>query len=97
MAIGRDQRDFAKLRTVSANYTLPSSWAETLNAARATINVSINNPWTIWVGQPDSFGVKQMDPEVANQRGGATEGLTAYNQEGWPQLRTLTTTFRLTF
>ncbi len=89
--------DFAKLRTVSANYTLPSSWAETLNAARATINVSINNPWTIWVGQPDSFGVKQMDPEVANQRGGATEGLTAYNQEGWPQLRTLTTTFRLTF
>ena len=89
--------DFAKLRTVSANYTLPSSWAERLNAARAAINVSINNPWTIWVGQPDSFGVRQMDPEVANQRGGATEGLTAYNQEGWPQLRTLTTTFRLTF
>ena len=89
--------DFAKLRTVSLNYTVPNSWAQRLNASRATINVAIQNPWTIWVGQPDSFGVKQMDPEVANQVGGATAGLTAYNQEGWPQLRTLTTTFRLTF
>ncbi len=89
--------DFAKLRTVSASYTLPGSLSDRINASRVTINVAVNNLWTIWVGQAESFGVKQMDPEVSNQIGGSTEGLTAYNQEGWPQLKTLTTTFRITF
>ena len=88
--------DFAKLRVVSANYTFPDSWAERLNASRVTLNVAANNLATLWVGQAEGFGVKQMDPEVAQQTG-TTRGLTAYNQEGWPQLRTITTTFRLTF
>ena len=88
--------DFAKLRVVSANYTLPDSWAERLNASRVTLNVAANNLATLWVGQAEGFGVKQMDPEVAQQTG-TTRGLTAYNQEGWPQLRTFTTTLRLTF
>ena len=88
--------DFAKLRAVSASYTLPSEWARRLNASRININLTANNLLTLWVGQPDGFGVKQMDPEVAQQTG-TTRGLTAYNQEGWPQLRTFTTTFRVTF
>ncbi len=88
--------DFAKLRSVSANYTLPDSWAQRLNASRVTLNIAANNLATLWVGQAEGFGVKQMDPEVAQQTG-TTRGLTAYNQEGWPQLRTFTTTLRLTF
>ena len=88
--------DFAKLRVVSLNYNLPDSWAQRLNASRVTLNVAANNMATLWVGQADGFGVKQMDPEVAQQTG-TTRGLTAYNQEGWPQLRTFTTTLRLTF
>ena len=88
--------DFAKLRSVSANYTLPDSWAQRLNASRVTLNFAANNLATLWVGQAEGFGVKQMDPEVAQQTG-TTRGLTAYNQEGWPQLRTFTTTLRLTF
>ena len=88
--------DFAKLRVVSANYTFPDEWASRLNASRVTLNVAANNLATLWVGQPDGFGVKQMDPEVGTQTG-TTRGLSAYNQEGWPQLRTITTTLRLTF
>ena len=88
--------DFAKLRTVSASYTLPGDWASRINASRVNINVAVNNLATLWVGQAESFGVKQMDPEVGTQTG-TTRGLSAYNQEGWPQLRTLTTTFRITF
>ena len=88
--------DFVKLRTVSATYTLPDGWASRLNASRASLNLSVNNLMTLWVAQPDGFGVKQMDPEVAQQTG-TTRGLTAYNQEGWPQLKTFTTTLRLTF
>ena len=54
--------------------------------------------WTIWAGQDELFGVKQMDPEVAQQNpADGTEGLNAYNQEGWPQLKTVTTTVRITF
>ena len=89
--------DFAKLRTVSASYTLPGDWARRLNASRVNLNIAMNNLLTLWVGQPENFGVKQMDPEVSNQRGGSTEGLSAYNQEGWPQLKTFTTTLRITF
>lgn len=61
------------------------------------LNVAVNNLLTLWVGDAEKFGVKQMDPEVANQLGGSTAGLSAYNQEGWPQLRTFTTTLRITF
>ena len=89
--------DFAKLRTVSASYTLPGEWAARLNASRVNLNVAVNNLLTLWVGDPEKFGVKQMDPEVSNQLGGSTAGLSAYNQEGWPQLKTLTTTLRITF
>ena len=89
--------DFAKLRTVSASYTLPGEWARRLNASRLNINVAVNNLMTLWVGEAEKFGVKQMDAEVSNQRGGSTEGLSAYNQEGWPQLKTFTTTLRITF
>ena len=89
--------DFAKLRTVSASYTLPNEWATHLNASRVNINVSVNNLMTLWVGDAEKFGVRQMDPEVSNQLGGSTAGLSAYNQEGWPQLKTFTTTLRITF
>ncbi len=88
--------DFAKLRVISANYTLPNALAQRLNASRITLNFAANNLATLWVGQAEGFGVKQMDPEVAQQTG-TTRGLNAYNQEGWPQLRTFTTTLRLTF
>jgi hypothetical protein len=85
---------FARLRTVSATYNLPSSWAERVGASRMAVTVSGDNLWTPWIGQKESFGTKQIDPEIENTNG---LGFTAYVQEGWPQLRRFLTTFRVTF
>lgn len=89
--------DFGKLRTLSATYTLPRRWAERVGAARLAVTATAENMATLWVGQKSTFGHRAMDPERAQQIGGATEGLSAYNQEGWPQLRRFVTTLRVTF
>ncbi len=89
--------DFAKLRTVSATYTLPRPWAERIGASRISVTTSMDNVATLWVAQESVFGHRQMDPERANQVGGATPGMNAYNQEGWPMLRRFLTTLRITF
>ena len=89
---------FGKLRTLSVSYTLPTSWVDRVpGISRANLNFSMNNVATLWVGDEGGFGAKQMDPEVSNQIGGATEGLNAYNQEGWGQLRTMLFTLRVSF
>ena len=88
---------FAKLRVVSATYTLPGSFASRIGASRVNVTAAINNPWTIWVAQSEGFGVRQMDPEVANQTGPGTDGLNAYNQEGWPQMKSFSFNVRVTF
>ena len=89
---------FGKLRTLSVSYNLPTSWVDRVpGISRANLNFSMNNVATLWVGDEGGFGAKQMDPEVSNQIGGATEGLNAYNQEGWGQLRTMLFTLRVSF
>lgn len=85
---------FAKLRDVSATYTFPQSLSERLGLSRASMTLSAQNMWTIWVAQKSDFGVRQTDPEVRNTQDTA---LTAYYQEGWPQLRRVLTTLRVTF
>jgi hypothetical protein len=85
---------WAKLRDVSATYTFPQSLVERLNFARASLTVSAQNWWTIWVAQKYDFGVRQTDPEVRSTN--STE-MTAYYQEGWPQLKRILTTVRVTF
>ncbi len=88
---------FAKLRTISVTYKVPNSLVDKAGLAAASLNFSINNVATLWVGQEESFGARQMDPEVSNQLGGSTEGLNAYNQEGWGQLKTMLFTLRVSF
>ena len=89
---------FGKLRTLSVSYNLPNSLVDRVpGISRANLNFSVNNVATLWVGDEGGFGAEQMDPEVSNQLGGATEGLTAYNQEGWGQLRTMLLTLRVSF
>ncbi|MBI2614500.1 MAG: hypothetical protein HYW52_02235, partial [Gemmatimonadetes bacterium] len=89
---------FAKLRTLSVNYRLPRSWASSIRAAGVSVTAAFENVATLWVGQRESFGHRQMDPEVRwSANTGTTQGLSAYNQEGWPQLKKLAATVRITY
>jgi TonB-linked SusC/RagA family outer membrane protein len=89
---------FGKLRTLAVSYKLPNTLVDKVpGISSANLNFSINNVATLWVDQEEGFGARQMDPEVSNQLGGATEGLNAYNQEGWGQLRTMLFTLRVSF
>jgi TonB-linked SusC/RagA family outer membrane protein len=107
--IGYDQLDtrrqpgivkggFAKLRQLSATYTFPPSWLQGHKLARASATLSAENWWTMWVAQRSDFGVKLTDPEIRNSAGSGTDpgGLLGYNQEGWPQLRRILFTMRVT-
>ncbi len=105
-AIGNTRRQpglmnggFAKLRAVSATYTLPESWNDLWAASRTTITLSGENLWTAWVAQESDFGHELMDPERRQVTGfGSTPGtLNGYVQEGWPNLRRYLATLRVTF
>jgi TonB-linked SusC/RagA family outer membrane protein len=89
---------FAKLRQLSATYTLPPELLAGRGLTRASITVSGQNLWTIWVAQRSDFGVKLTDPEIRNSAGSGSDpgGLLGYNQEGWPQLRRFLVTVRVT-
>lgn len=77
---------FAKFREVSASYTLPTRWASSLGASRATVRVAGRNlyTWTKWKG---------LDPE--SYRMGELHGRS--EQEALPQLTQFLTTINLTF
>jgi hypothetical protein len=92
------QGGFAKLRQLSATFTAPPSMLAQRGLTRASITVSGQNLWTIWVAQPSDFGVKLTDPEIRNSSGSGSDpgGLTGYNQEGWPQLRRFLVSVRVT-
>lgn len=88
--------DFMKLRTLSASYSLPDSWAQQMWASRVSLTASVDNLWTIWQKSTESFGHPVMDIERARQSPGQF-GLNGYVQEGWPQLTRFVSTLRLTF
>ncbi|MBX6365092.1 MAG: TonB-dependent receptor, partial [Gemmatimonadetes bacterium] len=85
---------FAKLRELSATYTLPQALTQRFGVSRASVTLSGQNLWTIWRAQWSDFGVRHVDTEVRDNGSTTTP---AYYQEGWPQLRRLLTTFRVTF
>jgi TonB-linked SusC/RagA family outer membrane protein len=94
---GIHKGDFAKLRTLSATYTLPDDWTDRFGASRISVTAALDNVATLWQGAKEVFGHRVMDVERTNQIGGATPGLNAYHQEGWPQLRRFVTTLRVAF
>ena len=91
---------FAKLRQISATYTIPPRLLQRghLAVSRASMTLSAENLSTLWVAQASDFGVRLTDPEIRNSSGSGTDpgGLLGYNQEGWPQLRRLLLTLRVT-
>ena len=82
---------FAKLRRISASYTVPEVWADRVGANRMTLSLSAHNLWTIWQATDEMFGYPILDPEQRNTQGTTTDpgGLSAYVQEAWPPFQTL--------
>ena len=89
---------FAKLRQLSATYNVPQSILASRKLSRASVTVAVQNLFTLWVSQRSDFGVKLDDPEIRNSAGSGSDpgGLLGYNQEGWPQLRRLLVSMRVT-
>jgi TonB-linked SusC/RagA family outer membrane protein len=80
---------FARLRELSASYTLPGEWAQRIGASRATISMAGRNliTWTNWTG---------MEPE-AMFMGGARAGFVQLEQNHLPQIQQFVTTINLSF
>jgi TonB-dependent SusC/RagA subfamily outer membrane receptor len=86
---------FAKLRDVSLTYTVPQSLAAKLGASQASISLAAHNLATLWWAQRETFGRKEIDPELSRQWTSAQD-LNAYHQTASPPANTLTLTLRLT-
>jgi TonB-dependent SusC/RagA subfamily outer membrane receptor len=95
LQVGIMEAGVSRLRALSATYTLPSSWVSRFGVSRASLTVLGENLATFWEAQPEAFGIEQIDPEVRNNAG--NNGISAFNQEGWPMLRRFSTTLRVTF
>lgn len=96
-ALGMMKGGFAKLRTVSATYDLPTGLTRWIGASRGALTVAAENMITLWRAQEDVFGVKFIDSEIMGNRTFDNTGNFAYTQESWPQLARFRTTLRLTF
>jgi hypothetical protein len=84
---------FAKLRELSATYTLPARWVRSFRASRGSISVAGRNLGYLWRAQKEIFGEPIPDPEIRTP--GAE--LAAYVQTVLPPFTQLVTTVRLTF
>jgi TonB-linked SusC/RagA family outer membrane protein len=90
---GTMEAGFAKMRTLSASYTLANDLVGRLGASRGTVTIAVQNPFRIWTAQNEKYGQEITDPEIGKE-GSATD---VYNQELWPQFTTITTSIRLSF
>ncbi|MBW3534275.1 MAG: SusC/RagA family TonB-linked outer membrane protein [Gemmatimonadetes bacterium] len=90
---------FAKLRRVSATYTVPAGLVGNLGADRLSLTLSAHNLWTVWQATDEMFGYPIRDPEQRNTSGTSTDpgGLSAYVQEAWSPIKRLLLTARVTF
>ncbi len=82
---------FAKLRELSASYTLPTEFAGRVGASRASVNLAARNLLTIWVAQKDIAGAPVTDPEARN----ATSMVNSNSNV--PPLTSITLTMRVSF
>lgn len=90
---GTMEAGFAKLRNLSVTYTLPGSIVSRIGASRGTITVAGRNLARIWTAEEAAFGHPITDPEIGKE----SSAVDSYNQELWPQFRTITTSIRLSF
>jgi outer membrane receptor protein involved in Fe transport len=86
---------FAKLREVSATYSLPNTWAARVGAAYGTITLAGRNLATLWVAQRTVFGRRVVDPE--QHFGDAEPEFSSFVRAVLPQYAQGVLTVRLMF
>jgi outer membrane receptor protein involved in Fe transport len=96
-ATGLMKAGFARLRTVSVSYDLPTALTSRVSATRGSLTLSGENLAFLWRAQRDSYGAKWVDPEILPNRSNDVTGNYSYTQESWPQLARFRTTLRFTF
>jgi TonB-linked SusC/RagA family outer membrane protein len=96
-ATGVFDASFARLRTVSLTYDLPTSWLKGASATRGSITFAGENLMFLWRAQETAYGQPWIDPELLPNNRGDASGNGAYTQESWPQLMRFRTTVRFTF
>jgi hypothetical protein len=79
---------FAKLREVSASYTLPRAVVRRFRASQGSLSIAGRNLVTLWQAQKDAFGTKMIDPEIY---------ATGQIQTMLPLMASVVATVRLTF
>jgi hypothetical protein len=84
---------FAKLRELSATYSVPAALTRRFGASRASITVAGRNLGILWQAQKDVFGQPVPDPEVRTP----SSNLSSYVQTVLPPFSQFTTTVRLSF
>jgi TonB-dependent SusC/RagA subfamily outer membrane receptor len=90
---GTMEAGFAKLRTLSASYSLPSWLVGRMGASGGTITLAGQNLMRLWTAKDEMYGHRITDPEIGKEG----TALDSYNQESWPQFTTITTSIRLSF
>ena len=83
---------YAKLRTLSASYTLPVEWVQRVGASTGTFTLAGNNLARLWTAENEKFGHEVTDPEIRQ-----SDVLNAYNQESWPQFTSVVASVRFSF
>lgn len=74
--VGTFNASFARLREVSATYSLPNSLAQRVGATRASVNVAARNLGFLYRAQKHISGAPVHDPEARGLAGGGAEGGT---------------------
>lgn len=90
---GTMRAGFAKMRVLSATYSLPSSILGRFGGSDGTFTLSAHNPFRIWTQEKEKYGHEITDPEIGKE----STAVDVYNQELWPQLTTITASIRLSF
>jgi TonB-linked SusC/RagA family outer membrane protein len=91
--LGHARGGYAKLREVSATYTLPSAWVQRTGASRASVTAAARNLATLWVQQKEIFGDRIADPEMRTPGSDLTTGSMTII----PPLSSFLLTMRITF
>jgi len=92
---------FARVRELSASYTLPQAVTNRMRASRATLNVAARNLWFLYRAQTDVSGAPIHDPEARGLAGGGAEGgagnVNTGSNSNIPPLATFLVTLRASF
>ena len=96
-AAGLFNSGFARLRTVSASYELPTGLARWVGASHGSFTVSGENLAFLWRAQREGHGTKWIDPEIHPNFAGDVTGSFGYAQESFAQAARIRMSLRFTF